>query len=137
MSEKTVLIVDSDPASLYFLSQLIAGKGYKVLQAGQGSDGMMLAWRNLPHLVLFDPALDDMPAEEFVKKLHLDPRTERTPILAISSDLTPQKKDSLLGAGVTECHFKDRDLVNKLPGVLTHFLGGTPLFCRGVGNRAA
>lgn len=126
MSEKTVLIVDSDPASLYFLSQLIAGKGYKVLQAGQGSDGMMLAWRNLPHLVLFDPALDDMPAEEFVKKLHLDPRTERTPILAISSDLTPQKKDSLLGAGVTECHFKDRDLVNKLPGVLTHFLGGTP-----------
>ena len=122
MSEETILIVDSDPASLKFLSQLLAGKGYKVLQAGQGRDGMTQAWRELPSLVLFDPALSDMPAEEFVKELRQDPHTEKTPILAISSDRTPQKRDMLLEVGVTECHYKDRDLVNNLPGVLASLL---------------
>lgn len=122
MSEETILIVDSDPASLNFLSHLLAGKGYKVLQADQGRDGMMLAWHDLPYLVLFDPALNDMQAEEFVKKLRRDPRTEKTPIIAISSDRTPQKKDFLLGIGVTECYFKDRDLVKKLEAVLTRFV---------------
>jgi pilus assembly protein CpaE len=122
MSEATILIVDSDPASLKFLSQLLTGKGYKVLQADQGREGITQAWRELPSLVLFDPALNDMHAEEFIKELRQDPRTEKTPILAISSDRTPQKKDMLLEIGVTECHFKDRDLVNTLPEVLASFL---------------
>jgi len=122
MPEKTVLIVDSDLVSLNFLTQLLVGKEYKVLGAGRGKDGINLAWRDLPHLILFDPTLNDMPAEEFVKKLRQDPRTKNTIILAICSDLTSQMKDTLMEIGVTECYSKDRDLVNKLPEVLPRFL---------------
>jgi len=125
MPDRFILIVDSDHVSLNFLTQLLVSKEFKVIGVDRGKDGINHAWRDLPHLILFDPTLKDMDAEEFVKNLRRDPRTKKTPILAICSDLSSQKKDMLLEIGVTECYVKDRNLVNKLPEVLARFISGS------------
>ncbi|GAB4431724.1 MAG: response regulator [Anaerolineales bacterium] len=122
MPEHLILIVDSDQASLNYLTQFLQKQGFKVLQSGLGKEGLIYAWRDHPQLILFDPHLSDISSIEFVKKLRQDPRTAATPILALSSDQNPQKKDALLEAGVTDFHIKNSDLILELPVIIPQTL---------------
>ena len=126
MPEKIILVVDSDPASLSYLAHLVQGQHYHVLQTELGKEGLIYAWRDQPHLILFDPALRDISGEEFVRKLRQNPRTASVPILAISCDPNPTKKEALLEAGCTEWHFKSGELIVELPLLLARMLGKPP-----------
>jgi CheY-like chemotaxis protein len=84
--EKSILVVDSHPASRNYLANLLKAKEFKVLDAPTGKEGLITAWRDVPDLVLFDPALADISDQEFIQKLRNDPRTSRTPLVALSSD---------------------------------------------------
>jgi two-component system KDP operon response regulator KdpE len=71
---KTILIVDENPASRIFLANHLRAKQFKILEAPTGKEGLIVAWRHETDLVLFDPALTDIPDKEFIYKLRNDPR---------------------------------------------------------------
>jgi two-component system KDP operon response regulator KdpE len=58
---KKVLVVDDDPAQLRLVEQILSGKGYGVIKAGSGEEGLRLMYEGKPDLVILDvlmPGID-------------------------------------------------------------------------------
>mgnify|MGYP001116325962 CR=1 FL=1 len=92
MIGKTVLIVDENQATRGYLSSVLKERQFDTLEVGSGKEALISAWRDNPDLILFDPIFSDIQDVEFIQKLRQHARTEKTPIIAFSSD--PAKKTS-------------------------------------------
>lgn len=114
MVGKTILIVDDNPASRIFLANHLRAKQFNILEAPSGKEGLILAWRNEPDLVLFDPTLADLPDKEFIQKLRNDPRTSKVRLIALSSDPSPARREAGLNAGVDEYLIKSSQAIPAL-----------------------
>jgi len=57
---KKILIVDDDPAMVRLLAQVLTGKGYEVLESGNGQDALRLLYKDKPDLVLLDVVMPTM-----------------------------------------------------------------------------
>lgn len=119
MAGKSVLIVDQNTASRDFLTKLLFEKQFKVKAAASGKEALIIAWRDEPDLVLFDPVLSDIKAEEFIQKLRGHPRTGQTPLVALSSDPSPDREEICLNAGVNEYLVKSAQAIPALEEALT------------------
>lgn len=85
---KTVLIVedDSDARSIY--EEALAERGYTVIAAMHGAEGVHLARRHRPDLILMDirmPVMDGWQAIQYMKS---DPAISHIPIWGISAYLS-------------------------------------------------
>ena len=100
MVENSILTVDDHPASRMYLANFLKVKEFKVLEGPTtGKEGPIAAWWDAPDLALFDTALTDISDRGFIHKLRNDPRTSRTPLVALSSDPAPARKQICLNAG--------------------------------------
>ena len=131
MVGKSILIVDDNPASRAYLANLLKGKLFKVLEAPTGKEGLIAAWRDAPDLILFDPTLRDIPDKDFIQKLLNEPRTSAVPLVALSSDPSPSRRQACLDAGVAEYLVKSSQAIVVLEEALKRILstespGGTP-----------
>jgi len=116
---KTILIVDENPASRVFLANHLRAKQFKILEAPTGKEGLIVAWGHETDLVLFDPALTDIPDKEFIYKLRNDPRTMKARLVALSSDPSPARRETCLSAGVDDYLVKSSQAIPALEQILT------------------
>ncbi|HEY3476778.1 MAG TPA: response regulator, partial [Anaerolineales bacterium] len=119
MVGKSILIVDDHPASRVFLANHLKAKQFKILEAPTGKEGLIVAWRDEPDLVLFDPTLADIPDKDFIQKLRKDPRTSRASLIALSSDASSARREACLSAGVDEYLVKSAQAIPALEQILT------------------
>ncbi len=115
MEQKTILIVDVDAATRKFLAGKLREKGYKVLQASSGKEGLISAWRDRPDLILAEPILPDLDVETFIGKLRRHRHTATTPCIAFSHDATGERKEQCLQGGYNEYLVKS---VEAIPALL-------------------
>lgn len=126
MPGQSILIVDDNPASRAFLANHLRGKQYKILEAPTARDGLIIAWRDQPDLILFDPTLRDTPDQEFIQKLRSDARTAATPLIALSADPGIARKEACLTAGVNEYIVKSSSALATLGESLTRIFSASP-----------
>src|SRR5215471_17305672 len=70
-----VLIVEDEKTALHALSSLLHDEGYEVIQADRGEEGLGIAMREKPDLMLLDirlPDLDGLTALERLRAAHSD-----------------------------------------------------------------
>lgn len=138
MVGRTILLLDENEASRKYLSNILREKRYKVLEAPSGKEALIAAWRDEPDIILFDPALSDLKGEEFVQKLRQNVRTHATPIIALSSDPAPHRREFYLNAGVNEHLVKSSETAHALEEALKRVFGGeAPAHITGEDNRDA
>lgn len=127
MVGKTILLLDENPASRNFIANALREHQFKVLEAPSGKEALIAAWRDEPDLILFDPVLSDISDEEFISKLSTNPRTKDTPLVALSSDPAPARRDVCINAGVDEYLVKSAQALASLEGSLHRLFkhGGT------------
>jgi len=58
--EKKILVIDDDPAFAKLVGQTLAQKGYEVLSATSGGDGLRLLFDRRPDMVLLDVVMPGM-----------------------------------------------------------------------------
>ena len=127
MPERSILIVDDHPASRVYLANFLKTKKFKVLEAPTGKEGLIVAWREAPDLILFDPLLTDITDREFIQKLRNDSRTSKTPLVGFSSDPSPARKQICLNVGVDEYIVKSSQAMFSLEEILSQrFMAETP-----------
>lgn len=119
MPGKSILIVDENTASRVFLAKHLRGKQFNVLEAETGKDGLVMAWRDQPDLILFDPILHDVPDREFIQKLRFDSRTAKTLLVALSADPGAARREVCLHAGVNEYLIKSSQALPALEEILS------------------
>jgi two-component system cell cycle response regulator DivK len=94
---KTVLIIEDDPDTRTIYSSALGDRGYNVLTATQGAEGVHIARRARPELILMDirmPVLDGWGAARY---LRADSATRHIPICAISAYGIDEEDDEVGG----------------------------------------
>jgi two-component system, NtrC family, response regulator AtoC len=64
-----ILVVEDEKTALHSLSSLLADEGYSVLQADRGEQGLRLAMREEPDLILLDIRLPDLDGLSLLERL--------------------------------------------------------------------
>ena len=80
-----VLVVDDDPIMLRSYSRLLKSAAYEVLQATTGEDGISLAKKEKPDLILLDVVLPDLDGLLVCKRLKEDPELAESFVVLLSS----------------------------------------------------
>ena len=83
---RTILIVDDDPAQLAVLQGLLRPLGFSVYAASDGAEGIDLAARCRPDLVLLDIQMRGLTGWEVAKRLRALDDGDRTKILLVSAN---------------------------------------------------
>lgn len=64
-----VLVIDDDPAFVRLVEQVITRKGYEVLKAGSGEEGLRLLFHQRPDIVLLDVAMPGMDGWQTCRRI--------------------------------------------------------------------
>ena len=94
-----ILYVEDNEDNVYMLTQRLMRHGFQVSIASDGAQGIEMALREKPDLILMDlglPALDGWTAAHRLKQL---PETKDIPILALSAHTMPGDREKALSAG--------------------------------------
>lgn len=125
MAGNTILIVDADIASRNFVAAALQKDGHHILQAGSGREGLIVAWRDRPEVIIMDPVMADLKGEEFAARLRSDARTARVPLIALSSDPQPGRTRSCMEAGFNEYLIKTAQAIPALIETVGRLRGNT------------
>lgn len=66
---KKILVVDDDPRFLRLVEQALTPKGYEVLLAGSGQEGLRLLYHHRPDLVLLDVVMPKMDGWQVCERI--------------------------------------------------------------------
>ena len=84
-SSFTVLVVEDNPVNRKLARNVLRARGYRVLEAETGEEGIEIAGRERPHLILMDLQLPGLDGLEATRRLKADPATRAIPIVALSA----------------------------------------------------
>lgn len=116
---RTVVCIEDDPTNLLLVRKIAAScPGVAFITAQQGAQGIELARKHAPDLVLLDLHLADIPGEEVLRRLRADPATRDTPVVVLSAEAMPARIEELRAAGATDYVTKPYD-VDRLSALLT------------------
>jgi CheY-like chemotaxis protein len=107
-SASTILVVDDYHDSRQLLAAWLRMKGYKVVEAQDGREGVLQANRSKPDLILMDLAMPELDGVEATRQIRH--AFTRTPIFAISAYAIQDVRDDALAAGCTDVLDKPLDL---------------------------
>ena len=93
-----ILVIDDDRAELDLIETYIDGLAGTFLRAYGGREGIEIARRELPDLIVLDLLMPEVNGFDVVDALHDDPATADIPILVVTAKtLTAEDRDQLNG----------------------------------------
>ena len=95
----TILIVEDNEKNLMLVRDVLQLKGYKVLEAMTGADGLRLAAEEKPDLILMDIQLPDIDGITALARLRADSATRAIPVLAVSASVMPEEQQQITASG--------------------------------------
>jgi signal transduction histidine kinase len=99
--KRVILYIEDDPASRRLVERTLRFSGFDVLVAERGLEGIDLARRHQPNLILTDINLPDLSGQEIAAALRHDDRFKATPIVALTAQSQGSKDwEMALAAGV-------------------------------------
>ncbi len=99
-TKSKILIIDNDAVADDLLRNYLGGeKGFVILVAETGGEGIRKAIEEAPDLILLDFRLTDMSGLEVHERLRQNPSTKEIPIVYLSSFLTLRTIEQATGKG--------------------------------------
>ena len=121
MSTKKILYVEDNDDNVFMLKPRLERKGFEVLIAGDGKEGVYLAKNKTPDLILMDLDLPILDGWEASKQLKNDSSTKHIPIIALSARVMAEDRTKAMDAGCDDFDSKPVDF-NSLMTKIRSFL---------------
>ena len=118
-----LLLVEDSEESRDGLSRHLRRKGFEVLVAADGRQGLEAARGGAPDLVLMDMSLPALDGWEATRQLKADPQTRHVPVIALTAHAMAGDRDKALAAGCDEYDTKPVEFA-RLFGKIQALLGG-------------
>jgi CheY-like chemotaxis protein len=96
---KRILIVEDKATSRELLRNILEPRGYEVIEAVDGLDGLAKAIEHQPNLILLDLYMPQLGGMELLGKLRADPRFHSTPVIALTASAMQGDRERALAAG--------------------------------------
>jgi len=94
-----ILIIEDNEQNMYLATFILEKHGYEVVQAWDGREGIELAGRVNPALVLLDIQLPVMDGYAVARELRRNPALGDVPIVAVTSYAMVGDREQVLAAG--------------------------------------
>lgn len=125
MDKRIILYIEDDPASMRMVTSMLTRSGYEVLTASTGLDGIDLARKSNPDLILTDINLPDISGYELTTTLRNEPKFRDIPIVALTAQGTRDTQQAIaIAAGITGYLAKPIDIDNLLSQLSYYLEGG-------------
>ncbi len=80
-----ILYVEDNEDNVYMLTRRLGRKGYEVVVAGDGEQGVAMARSEAPGLILMDLSLPVLDGWEATRRIKAAPETRDIPVIALSA----------------------------------------------------
>lgn len=107
---KKVLIVEDNEMNRDMLSRRLERRGFVVVVAVDGAEGVALSKSELPDIVLMDMSLPVMNGWEATRAIKADPATEKMPVIALTAHSMPGDREKAFEAGCDDYDVKPVEL---------------------------
>jgi two-component system cell cycle response regulator DivK len=94
-----ILIIEDNERNMYMETYLLEFHGYKIFQARNGFEGIELAQKEKPDLILLDIQLPKMDGYTVAKELKKNKDTAAIPIVAVTSYAMAGDREKVMKAG--------------------------------------
>ena len=118
-----ILIVEDNERNLKLLRDVLEYAGYDVRVARTAEDGITLAVKEPPDLVLMDLQLPGIDGMEALRRLRENPRTAEIPVVAVTAQAMKQDRERALDAGFNG-YIEKPISVRAFPDQVRGFLSG-------------
>jgi two-component system cell cycle response regulator DivK len=116
-----LLIVEDNELNRDMLGRRLAKRGFQICFAITGEDGLDVAPREMPDLVLMDIGLGEgIDGLETTRRLKADPRTAAIPVIALTAHALASDREKCLAAGCADYDTKPVDLDRLLAKINAH-----------------
>jgi CheY-like chemotaxis protein len=109
-----ILLVEDNEMNREMLSRRLARKGFDVVMAVDGLQGVAMASTEMPDLVLMDMSLPGIDGWEATRRIKADPATRTLPVIALTAHAMSDDRAKALEAGCDEFDTKPVDLARLL-----------------------
>lgn len=118
----TILLVEDHQEIWDFLSRRLKRRGFEVIVAQDGQEGLDQTRAKRPDLLLLDMNLPVMDGWTVAQTLKADDATKHIPIIALTAHAMSGDREKALNAGCDDYHAKPVDfsqLLNQIEAALT------------------
>jgi CheY-like chemotaxis protein len=117
----TVLVIDDDHAAADLIQVILENEGYRVLKAFEGKDGLDVALRERPDVVILDLLMPGMSGFAVAQQMKQVPATRNIPIIVLTSmdvdEDVQEQLGSYVSALVSKASFTKKDLLREIANV--------------------
>ena len=119
---KKILFVEDEPTLQKELNEIFQQEGFKILSAFDGEEGLKLAIKERPNLILLDLILPKKDGFEVLKELKADEKMKDIPVIVLTNleGIGDVEKAIELGATtyLVKANYKLEDVVTKIKDFL-------------------
>ena len=117
-----ILYVEDNPDNVYMLTRRLKKKGFELIIAGDGQEGIDKALEESPDLILMDLSLPTMDGWTATAKIKEIEKVKDIPIIALSAHAMPEHRDRAIKAGCSDYDTKPVD-IKRLLSKMEKFIG--------------
>lgn len=99
MSNEKILLVEDSPLNRRLIEAVLKPRGYRVLVAEDGQQGIDIATAEVPDLILMDVQLPGVSGYDATRILKSRPETRHIPIVALTAHAMTDERDRAVAAG--------------------------------------
>jgi two-component system cell cycle response regulator DivK len=99
LANELILVVEDNDSSRKLVRDILRFRGYEIIEAETGEDGVRLAQERLPSLVLMDIRLPGMDGIEALAQLRAEAATQSIPVLAMTASVMTEHRQKIMDAG--------------------------------------
>lgn len=111
---KKILVVEDNEMNRDMLRRRLERKGYSVLTAVDGAQGLDVAKTDAPDVIIMDLSLPRMDGWEACRRLKADQATKAIPVIALTAHAMSTDRDKALAAGCDDFDTKPVDFARLL-----------------------
>jgi two-component system, OmpR family, response regulator VicR len=121
-SRKCILCIEDEPEMIDLIRLILTRKGFDVLGATGGKEGLNLIKQEKPDLVLLDLMMPDMDGWEVYQQMKADNNIQNIPVIIVTAKA--QTIDKVLGLHIAKVDdyiakpFSPQELLNSVERVL-------------------
>ena len=118
-----LLLVEDNELNRDMLSRRLRRRGFEVVEAVDGKEGMEKARSEAPDLILMDMILPEVDGWEATRRLKADDGTRHIPVIALTAHAMAGDREKALEAGADDYDTKPVDF-KRLLSKLERLMGG-------------
>ena len=120
-----ILVVEDNETNQRILVRRLERRGFLVVVAEDGAQGVEVALREIPNLILMDMSLPVMDGWEATRQLKEAPTTQHIPIIALTAHAMVGDRERAMAAGCDDYDVKPIEL-DRLLEKIDLLLGAAP-----------